>query len=58
MQEIGSSRCGSEVKDLTSIQKTQVQSLALLGGLRIQHCCELWYRSQMRLGSSFAVAVV
>ena len=25
----------------------QVQSLVLLGGLRIQCCCELWYRSQM-----------
>ena len=24
-----------------------VRSLALLSGLRIQHCCELWCRSQM-----------
>ena len=23
----------------------------------IQHCCELWYRSQMRLGSHVAVAI-
>ena len=28
--------------------KTQVQSLALLGGLRIQHCHELWCRSKMK----------
>ena len=31
------------------------QHLALLAGLRIQRCCELWCRSQMRLGSSVAV---
>ena len=31
--------------------RTQVRSLALLSGLRIQCCCELWYRSQMRLRS-------
>ena len=35
-----------------------VLSLALLGGLRIQHCCELWYRSQTWLGSNVAVTVV
>ena len=29
----------------------------LLSGLRIWHCCELWYRSQTWLGSSVAVAV-
>ena len=33
-----------------------VQSLALLSGLRIWHCRELWYRSQRRLGSGVAVA--
>ena len=38
--------------------RTQVQSLALLSGLRIQCCCELWYRSQMQLRSRVAVAVV
>ena len=27
----------------------RVPSLALLGGLRIWHCGELWYRSQMQL---------
>jgi len=37
--------------------RTQVLSLALLSGLRIQHCCELWYRLQMWLGSGIAVAI-
>ena len=35
-----------------------VWSLALLIGLRIWRCHELWCRSQMRLGSCVAVAVV
>ena len=30
---------------------TQVQSLALLSGLRIWHCCERWCWSHTRLGS-------
>ena len=34
----------------------QVQSLALLSGLRIQCCCEVCYRSQTWLGSCAAVA--
>ena len=37
--------------------RTQVRSLASLGGLRIQCCLELWCRSQTRLGSGMAVAV-
>ena len=37
--------------------RTQVQSLASLSGLRIQHCHELWCRSEIRLGSLIAVAV-
>uniref|UniRef100_A0A8D1UWZ7 Galanin-like peptide n=1 Tax=Sus scrofa TaxID=9823 RepID=A0A8D1UWZ7_PIG len=36
----------------------QLRSLALLSGLRIQCCCELWCRLQMWLGSHIAVAVV
>ena len=32
--------------------------LALLSGLRIQHCLELWCRSQTQLGSYVAAAVV
>ena len=37
--------------------RMQVRSLALFSGLWILHCCELWYRSQMQLGSHVAVAV-
>ena len=36
----------------------QVQSLALVSGLRIWYCCELWCRSQMWLGSGVASAMV
>ena len=35
-----------------------VWSLALLSGLRIQQCLELWCRSQMWFGSHVAVALV
>ena len=38
--------------------RTRVPSLASLGGLRIQHCHELWRRSQMQLGILVVVAVV
>ena len=38
--------------------RTLVGSLALLSGLRIQCCPELWCRSQTWLGSRVAVAVV
>ena len=38
--------------------RTQVQSLALLSGLRIWGCCELGCRSQAWLRSGIAVAVV
>ena len=38
--------------------RVQIRSLASLSGSRIWHCLELWYRSQMWLGSSVAVAVV
>jgi len=38
--------------------RMRVQSLALLSGLRIQCCHELWCRLQMRLRSRVAVAVV
>ena len=37
----------------TGTMRLQVQSLALLSGLRIQHCRELWYRLQTRLGSGY-----
>ena len=35
-----------------------VQSLALLGGLRIRCCHELWCGSQTQLGSHISVALV
>ena len=49
-----------QVKNLTVSMRMQVPSLASasLSGLRIQHCGELWYRSQKQLGSHVAVAVV
>ena len=37
--------------------RMQVQSLALLGGLRIPLCHECWYRSKTWLRSHVAVAV-
>ena len=37
--------------------RAQVRSLASLSGLRIWHCCELWCRSQTRLGFFIAAAV-
>ena len=38
--------------------RLRVQSLASLSGLRIWCCHELWCRSQMRLRSGVAVAVL
>ena len=37
--------------------RTQARSLTLLSGLRIWHCCELWCRLLMQLGSIVAMAV-
>ena len=44
-----------QLMDPTSIHEMLLGSLALLSGLRIQRCCEMWYRSQMWLGSGVAV---
>ena len=33
-----------------------VRSLALISGSGIRHCCELWCRSQVQLGSQVAMA--
>ena len=46
------------VKNLTVSMRIQILSLALLSKLKIWHCCKLHCRSQMRLRSSVAVAVV
>ena len=53
-----SSHHGSVEMNLISILRTQVRSLALISGLRIQHCRELCCRSQTRLGSGIAVALI
>ena len=37
--------------------RLRVRSLASLSGLRIRHCCELWFRLQTWLRSQVAVAV-
>ena len=37
--------------------RLRVQSLALLSGLRIWRCCELWCRLQTQLRSCIAVAL-
>ena len=53
------SRCGAADTNLTRNHEVSVQSLALLSGLRIRRCCELWHRPQMWLRScTSAVAVV
>ena len=41
-----------------SISEDAVRSLALLSGLRIQHCYKLQYSSQMWLGSVVVVLMV
>ena len=46
-----------QVKNLTSIHEDASSILASINGLRIQHCHELQFRSQTRLGSAIAVAV-
>ena len=45
------------VKNPTNIHEDVVPSLALLHGLRVWRCCELWGRLQMGLRSGVAVAV-
>ena len=52
------SRCGAVEKNRLGTMRLLVRSLALLSGLRIRHCCELWCRLQMQLGYRVAVAVV
>ena len=37
--------------------RMQVRFLASLSGSGIQHCCELWCKSEILLGSHVAVAV-
>ena len=42
----------------TSIHEDTASILALLSGLRIQHCRELWCSLQMQLRSRVAVVVL
>ena len=52
------SLCGlGELKSDIVSRRMWVQSLALLSGLRIWHCCKLQCRSQVQLRSGVAVAV-
>ena len=51
-----SSHCGSAESNPTSMSMW-IQSLALISGLRIQLCHELWYRLQIWLRSCVAMAV-
>ena len=53
----GSSHDGTAETNLTRNHEVAGSILASLSGLRTQHCCELWYRSQARLGAGIAVAV-
>ena len=53
-----SSHCGSAITNPTSIHEDAGSISAPPSALRIWHCHELWYRSQMQLGSGVAVAVV
>ena len=57
--KIGSSHHGTVETNLTRNHEVAglIPSLGI-SGLRIQHCHELWRRSQMQLGSGVAVAVV
>ena len=46
-------------KQLQLVSMTiRIQCLALFSGLRIQHCCELWWRLQMWLGPWVTVTVL
>ena len=49
---------GAVETNLIGPMRFRVQSLASLSGLRIRCCRDLWYRSQMGLGSGVAVAGV
>ena len=55
LKKIGVPIVTQQLTNLTS--RMWVQFLAPLSGLKIRCCRELWYRSQMRLGSCVAVAV-
>lgn len=56
-KRLGSSWCGSGLGTQHSIHEDEGLSLASLGELRTQRCCELQWRSQVWLESHGAEAV-
>ena len=54
--EVGAPVVAQRLTNPTGIHEDMVPSLALLSGLGIWRCFELWSRSQMRLRSCIAVA--
>ena len=52
------SHCGSAVMNPSSIHEDTGSILGRTQGLRILCSCELWFRTQILLGSHIAVAVV
>ena len=54
---MGSSYCGAVETNPTRNHEVTGSIPGLTRGLRIQHCHELWCRSQMWLGSCDAVAL-
>ena len=54
---LGCSHCATVKWVQLVSMKMHVPSLALLPGLRIWHCCELWCRLKMWFGSWVAVAM-
>ena len=56
-KQVQSSHCGTVETIRLISMRIQVQSLALLSGLGIQHCHKLWYGLQAQLGSHVAAAV-